>query len=101
MSPPVEVITGPGRACPRCSRPVLLSAVNAFSRTIIVCETCDVEDPWAGPIIRYFQVRGELQADSVEVFADLVMDWVKHAMPPDFDHASWEAEYQAWQRGEL
>jgi hypothetical protein len=101
MNQPIEVNTGPGQGCPRCGNVVLLSAVNAYGRGIIVCEKCDAEDPWAGPIIRYFQARGRLQADSLEVFADLVMDWMKNAMPPEFDHAGWEAEYHAWQRGEL
>lgn len=96
---------GPDRPCHRCEEMLLLWANDERGRPMGVCGTCDVDDPYAGPIATYFAVHGNVQegenGEGAAYFAGLLLTWAANAEPFKVDLEQLEREYEAYLRGEL
>jgi len=100
-------ITPEAPSCPACSRPGILSAtvphsvVNARGEQItdqalaVLCETCDIDDPEAGPLIAYFAVHGQISAETFDQGSALVSAWLFTAQPKTFPDEAAGRENQA------
>ncbi|GLY32445.1 DUF6300 family protein [Kineosporia sp. NBRC 101731] len=66
--------------CPDCSRPGIMSAVVPDTITgsgvAVLCETCDIDHPDAGPLITYFAVHGQINLENVDQGSALIARWL-------------------------
>lgn len=99
--------------CPACSGPGILSAL--VSRAIkngrgedvagagvaVLCPRCDVDDFFAGPLLTFFAVHGQLSTEVLEEAAPLLRRWALNAQVKPPNQERLEEEYELWSRGEL
>ncbi len=98
--------------CPRCGGDGLAAArvphsvqtargpVLGYHR-FVLCSGCDADNPAAGGLITFFHVHDQVSAPTEQEFTALLTRWAASLMVPVVDPQIWEAEYQAWLRGEL
>lgn len=90
--PHIAVETTPDApTCPVCGRQGILSALVPHTVTngrgeaiteqgvAVLCETCDIDDPDAGPLIAYFAVHGSISAETFDQGSALVSVWLSTA----------------------
>ena len=95
--PSIRVETTPEDPdCPACGRQGILSAAvphtiaDARGQRItgtavaVLCETCDIDDPDAGPLIAYFAVHGSISAETFHQGSTLVSLWLATARAKTF-----------------
>ncbi|TCJ36585.1 DUF6300 family protein [Parafrankia sp. BMG5.11] len=113
-APPDVVLlstTDPPR-CPRCGGEGLAAArVPHILQTargpvqghhqFVLCSGCDADNPAAGGLITFFHVHGQVSQQTENEFTALLTRWTSSLVVPAVDPQAWEAEYQAWLRGEL
>jgi hypothetical protein len=111
---PVTVrITQDQPCCPRCGAAGLLTAgvphgwVNPDGTAtsgvipVVLCASCDANEPGAAPLITYFHVHGQVDAASVAECAALIQGWADSLTVAPLDQVQLEEEIRAWQRGDL
>jgi hypothetical protein len=110
----IEVLSGATTPrCPRCGLEGLLSArvphgwergdrrrVNGTT-IVVLCPTCDAENPEAGALITFFAVHGRITEDTLAEGANLLQQWAATIRLPTLDVAVLDAEVDAWRRGDL
>ena len=112
--PPVVVETTPEDPdCPVCGRPGILSALLPHTMTdgrgdvtpgravAVLCETCDIDHPEAGPLIAYFAVHGAIDQETLEQGTRLVSDWLTTAEAKPSPGGAPAAENDARPGGDL
>ncbi|MBT0770200.1 hypothetical protein KIH74_14765 [Kineosporia sp. J2-2] len=74
--------------CPGCGRQGILAATVPHTVTderghettgtavAVLCQTCHLDDPQAGPLITYFAVHGSITAETLEQATSLVAGWL-------------------------
>jgi hypothetical protein len=99
--------------CPRCGQQGLLAASvphNLGSAdgtavrgtiTVVLCASCDHDDPAAGPLILYLLVHEHITTGTLRECAALVQRWADSLTVPAVDLDKLEEEIAAWHRGEL
>ncbi|MFI9597885.1 DUF6300 family protein [Nonomuraea sp. NPDC052265] len=110
----IEVVTSAEPpTCPRCGGEGLLLArvphgwVNASGarvegRTgVVLCAGCDADAPHAAPLITWFQVHGNVEADTSDEFARLLTVWAEHVSVAPLDTDGLNAEVEQFRRGDL
>lgn len=111
---PIDVTSSAGTPnCPRCDGPGLMAARLPYgweradgqrtngTTTLVLCPTCDANDPHAGPLITFFHVHGEVTNATVQDAADLIMLWAENIHIPELDIVALEEEAEAWRNGNL
>jgi hypothetical protein len=100
-------------ACPHCAAPALLAAdvphgwanpdgtTTSGTITVLLCPHCDTSKPGAAPLITYFTVHGQVDAQTISECAALIQAWVDSITIPPIDLARLEEEIRAWQQGDL
>jgi hypothetical protein len=109
--PRLEV--GATKCCPRCDREGLLSAsvphgaTNSSGRQVrghlpvVLCQSCDADDPAAGPIITFFLVHEQVTIDNAQDFSRLARAWAAQLRAPVFDPKAFETDLAAWEAGDF
>jgi hypothetical protein len=111
---PIDVGSTPGDPpCPRCEQPGILSARVPYGweradgqRTngttiVVLCPTCDANDPAAGALITFFHVHGHVTEETVQQCAELLQAWADSIEMPNLDLDALNSEVDAWRQGEL
>jgi hypothetical protein len=114
QSRPVTVrLTRDEAVCPYCNGIALLTAdvphgwtrpdgsITRGTIPVLLCPACDADKPGAGPLITYFNVHGQVDAETVEECAVLIQAWVDDITIPPLDLAKLDQEIRAWHRGDL
>lgn len=106
-------VTADVHECPRCGGQALLSAqvphnlVGSDGRItqghviVVLCPSCDADDPRGGPLVTFFHVHGQVTADTLQEAAALIQQWAESITIPPVDMALLDQEHQAWRRGDL
>jgi hypothetical protein len=99
--------------CPACGQQALLSAKvphgldnpdgtqTSGHVVVVLCATCHAADPYGGPLITYFQVHGQITAETLDEAACLIRAWADNITIPPVNLDLLEGEFQAWLRGDL
>jgi hypothetical protein len=101
-------------ACPKCGQLGILAAwmphgwdnangahLVEGKALVLLCNTCSRDDRDAAPLLTFFDVHGELTEESIDHFVPLVRAWLQRAQVQQVDSEDFEADVQAWQRGEF
>ncbi|WP_344836394.1 DUF6300 family protein [Nonomuraea dietziae] len=99
--------------CPRCGQEGLLQArvphgwVNASGALVqgrngvVLCATCDADQPHAAALITWFHVNGQVEVGAEHEFKRLLVAWAEHVHVPLLDERALTEEAALWQEGEL
>lgn len=104
--PPVVEIGGP-LPCERCCLRIgLLSASIPRAgvegrHTVVLCPSCDADDPAAGPIITFFVVHERISDENVGEFSRLALAWTAQLQPPAYNEQAFEADIASWRTGDF
>jgi hypothetical protein len=109
----LNVIAGNGDPCRRCGRESLLTAAvpSGFENgrgehvgghfLFALCAVCDQDAPDAGPLITFRTVHEQITEDLAEQFATYAAAWAEHLAAPSPDPDAFEADWQAYLRGDF